>query len=90
MPQYPTLGPALNADLGFVTKNGAFQLTPWFLPNNLNVVVKPGERVVVEALAVSDQSESPPLCVEVAWDGVWSEDATEIGAHLVAKEVACL
>ncbi len=88
LPQFPTLGPALNVDLGFVTKDGVFRLTPWFVPNNLNVDVRPGERVVIEALAISDQSESLPICVEVAWDGNWSEDAAEMGTHLVAKEVA--
>lgn len=90
LPQYPTLGPALNADLGFVTKNGVFRLTTMFVPNNLNVEVKPGERVIIEALAISDDAESVPICVEVAWDGVWSEDATEMSSHLVAKEVTCI
>ena len=66
LPQYPTLGPALNADLGFVTKGGSFQLTPMFVPNNLNIEVKPGERITIEALAVSDETESEPICVEIA------------------------
>jgi hypothetical protein len=90
LPQYPTLGPALNADLGFVTSNGVFRLTPVFVPNNLDVEIRPGQRVVVEALAISDQAESRAVCVEIAWDGVWSEDATEMGTHLVVKEVGCL
>lgn len=90
LPQYPTLGPALNADLGFVTKNGVFRLTPIFVPNNLNVEVKPGEKVLIEAIAISDETESPPVCVEIAWNGTWSEDAAQMGANLVAKEVSCL
>ena len=90
LPQFPTLGPALNADLGFVKKDEVFRLTPTIIPNNLNVEVKRGERVVIEALAISDETESAPVCVEIAWDGVWSEDATEMEKHLVAKQMACL
>jgi hypothetical protein len=89
MPQYPTLGPALNADLGFVT-GGGFQLTPIFTPNNLNITLQAGERMVVEALAISDETESSSLCVEVSWDGTWAEDAAEMSRHLVVKEVKCL
>jgi len=90
LPQYPTLGPHWNADLGFVTKDGIFRLTPVFVPNNLDVVLKAGERLIIEALACSDETESSPLCVELAWDGLWSDDATEMTTHLVVKEVACL
>jgi hypothetical protein len=82
--------PHWNADLGFVTKDGIFRLTPVFVPNNLDVVLKAGERLIIEALACSDETESSPLCVELAWDGLWSDDATEMTTHLVVKEVACL
>ena len=88
IPQFPTVGPTLNADLGYIRSDGTFRLTPLFAPNNLNIAVAAGERIVVEALAISDETESKPVSVEIAWDGVWSEDAAEMQRHLVVKEVS--
>jgi hypothetical protein len=36
MPQYPTIGPAINSDLGFVVKSKGFMLSTHFVPNNLD------------------------------------------------------
>lgn len=88
VPQYPTIGPPLNADLGMVT-GGEFRLTTLFVPNDLNVTLQAGQRMVVEALAISDETESAPLCVEISWDGTWAEDTVEMSRHLVVRQVAC-
>ena len=89
LPQYLTLGPPQNADLGNVTRTGVFKLSPIFFATNLNAVLQPGERMEVETIAVSDETESAPLCVSIAWDGTWAEDATQMTHHLTMKEVAC-
>jgi hypothetical protein len=89
LPQYPTIGPAINCDLGCIVKDQAFFLTTMFVPNNLDVQVRENQRIVIEAIAVSDETESNPLCVEISWNGKWSEDTKEMANHLVVKEVPC-
>jgi hypothetical protein len=41
----------------------------------------------IEVLAISDETESNQLGIDIAWDGVWSEDDAVMRTHLVAKEV---
>ena len=41
----------------------------------------------VEAIAVSDETESSPVTVEIIWDGIWREDAKEMTKHMVVKEI---
>lgn len=87
LPQYPTLGPPMNCDLGCLVKDNVFRLSLMFVPNNVSPDVKPGETIRVEAIAISDQTESKPLALEIAWDGEWHEDSNELAKHLVVKEV---
>ncbi len=87
LPQFATIGPPANADLGFVVRADVFTLCPLFKPNNLDITLRGGDRMVVDALAVSDETESPLLRLEIAWDGSWSEDAAQMARHLVIKEL---
>ncbi len=87
MPQYPTIGPAINCDLGFIVKGKRFMLCTLFVPNNLNPQVLKDQKIRIEALAVSDETESKPVCVEIAWDGDWKEDAKEMSKHMVVKQI---
>jgi hypothetical protein len=38
-------------------------------------------------MALSDEGESNELKLEIAWDGVWSEDSDEIVKHMVVKQL---
>jgi hypothetical protein len=85
MPQFPTLGPIQNADLGSIAKGGVFTLAPIFAPTNLNPCLAANQRTIVEVQALSDQSESVPLALEISWNGMWSDDARDMSRHLVIK-----
>jgi hypothetical protein len=41
--------------------------------------------MIVEVKAQSDETESPPIRVKLAWDGQWSDDASEMAKHLVVE-----
>ena len=79
--------PPLNADLGNVLANGMFTVTTMFCPNNLSLIVQRGQRMAVEAIAVSDSTESKPVCIEISWDGLWADDGEAMGRHLVVREI---
>lgn len=49
--------------------------------------LEPNEKMRVEAIAVADNAESNPVCIEVSWDGLWSDDASQMEKHLVIAEV---
>lgn len=40
----------------------------------------------VEVIAVADNAESNPLCLEISWNGKWSADTEEMKKNLVIKE----
>jgi len=58
-----------------------------FVPNNIDPKVLAKQTMRVEAIAVSDQTESKPVTIEITWDGVWYEDAKEMSKHMVVKEI---
>jgi hypothetical protein len=90
--QYLVLGPRpQNADLGSVLQQGTFSLTPLFQPPGLRLALGlGGERsMIVESIAASDETESAPLRVSIAWDGQWSDDTAEMRRHLVIEEEPC-
>ena len=64
MPQYPTIGPAINCDLGCVVNGKGFRLSTLFVPNNLDPKVLIGQKIRIEAIAVSDETESNPVNVK--------------------------
>jgi len=86
-PQYPTIGPDDICDLGNLIKGQNFVLTSYILPNNFMGFVSPDEKMRVEMIAIADNAESNVLCVEVFWDGLWSDDAVQMQKHLVISEV---
>ncbi len=87
IPQYPTIGPATNCDLGCVLKDKGFVLSLMFVPTNVDHKVLANKKIRVEAIAVSDQTESEPISIEIAWDGIWKEDAKEMSRHMVVKQI---
>ena len=89
MPQYPTIGPAINCDLGCLINGKGFVLTTLFVPNNLDNKILANQKIKIEVIAIADETESNPLCIEIAWDGQWTEDLKEMMKHMVVKEVNC-
>jgi hypothetical protein len=87
--QFPSVGPAINADLGHVSATG-FALGLMFVPNNIDPMVRAGERLRIELLATSDQVESKPLALEISWNGKWADDAREMQSNMVVKELPAI
>ena len=89
-PQYPVIGPDHTCDLGHVESNVGFSLRTYVTPNNWQGAIAADQRMRVEIRALADNGESEGLFIEIAWDGVWSEDTVEMRRHLVVKTVTSL
>ena len=89
-PQYAEIGPDHTCDLGFVLADKGFQMSLYVTPNNFQGVVRARERMRVEVQAFADNARSNVLYLEIAWDGVWSDDTAEMRRHLVVKPVGSL
>ena len=85
-PQFLTIGPDDCCDIGNLQKGQKFVLTPYVIPHNFVGYLEANERMRIEVVAVSDNAESKPYCVEVAWDGQWSDDTLDMQRHLVVRE----
>jgi hypothetical protein len=85
LPRLATVGPPAHFDLLNLVQRSDAQLQLVFVPNNLNPSIKAGERVLVELVAVSDQAQSPPLQVEISWNGQWSTDRSIMKRNLVVR-----
>lgn len=87
VPQYPIVGPSMNCDLGCLMKDKHFALTLLFIPNNVDPIILPGQKIQIEALAISDETESNSLILEISWNGLWTEEKNEIVSHMVINEI---
>lgn len=87
LPQFPALGPPLNCVLGRIVKGQAFRLLTLFDVSYLNLTASKDKKLIIEAIALSDETESNSVRVEIDWDGDWSDDTTEMSKHLVVKTV---
>jgi len=87
VPQFPTIGPEMVCDLGYIPSEDRFRLATIIYPIKLDPSVKPNEKVRLTLQAVSDEKESKPLSLEISWDGLWSEDTEQMRRHLVIKEI---
>jgi hypothetical protein len=80
-----------SANLGFIIKDrGGFQLDvcaePW--PRGFPGRLDPHRRMRVDLAAeVSETTVLAGLSLEIAWDGVWSDDAAQMEKHLVVTSV---
>ena len=86
-PQYSLIGPDDICDLGLIIEGDKFILTPYIVPVKFDGVLGSGQRMRIEVIAIADNAESNVLCVDLAWDGKWSDDTSEMKKHLVIKEV---
>jgi hypothetical protein len=88
-PIYSIVGPDDICDWGSVRRDSKFQLSPFVFPNNFGGTIEPNGRMRVQVKAVADNAESKSLCVDISWDGHWSDDTLGMANHLVVKEVNC-
>jgi len=88
-PQYAVVGPDDYADLGHISSGKKFVLTPFVYPNNFPGSLQAEQKMVVEIKAFADNVESPSLCLEISWDGIFTEDTLQMATHLVIKEINC-
>ena len=86
---YSIVGPDDICDLGHLIRGGKFKLTPFVFPSNFTGTLEPNQRMRVEVKAVADNAESKPLCIDISWNGNWSDDTLDMAKHLVVKEVNC-
>jgi hypothetical protein len=89
-PMQLTVGPEETCDLGHLANGNCFRLELFVWPNSFAETVTANQRMRVELKAVADNAESPPLCVEISWDGIWSDDTPEMAKHLVLRKVKTL
>src|SRR5258706_3330587 len=88
MPANATVGPQANYDLATIAEGSpSVGLQLVFVPNNANPRIGKDERVQLELVAWGDQGKSPPLHVEIAWDGAWDNDTALMARHLVVKVI---
>jgi len=86
---YSIVGPDDICDLGHLIRGDKFRLTPFVFPANFTGVLEANQRMRVEVKAVADNAESQSLCIDISWDGIWSDDTLEMAKHLVVKEMPC-
>jgi hypothetical protein len=86
-PQTLLIGPDRVCDLGRITRWGLFELMLYINPNSFERNVAATEKIQVEIIAVAENAESKPIRIEIAWDGIWSDDTIDQARHLVVKEV---
>lgn len=86
-PQFQTIGAESTCDLGYLRKGEHFQLSALFRNISFDPTVKEGQKLIVGLIALSDEGESNELKLEIAWDGIWSDDSDEIVNHLVIKQL---
>ena len=86
-PQFQTIGAESTCDLGYLRKNEPFRLSALYHHISFDGTVKKGEKIIVELAAFADETESNVLKIEIAWDGIWSDDSDEIIKHLVVKQL---
>jgi len=92
-PQFHELSPTIVArdvcDLGYL-EQGADRFVPslYIVPNNFKGFVMKGEAVRLALSAYADNyASASALVLEIAWDGEWGEDVTEMRRHLVINQV---
>lgn len=86
-PQYQTIGAESICDLGFLRQRESFRLSTLFHHNSFDPTVQAKQKTIVDIVALSDEGESNELKLEIAWDGIWSEDSDELVRHIVIKKI---
>ena len=86
-PQFQTIGAESSCDLGHLRQNESFKLSALYKSISFDDTVKAGEKIVLDLLALSNETESDIFRIEISWDGQWSDDSDEMVNHLVLRPV---
>lgn len=86
-PQFQTIGAESTCDLGFIRQGEVFNLSTLFHHISFDRTVMEGQNMIVGIMAFSDEVESNELKLEIAFDGIWSDDSDEMLRHMVIKEL---
>ena len=80
----------LEYDVCYILRNKWLQLTPEIVPNNVNVRYRVGAPIQLRLTlqARSLEALSQRFLLEVAWDGAWEEDTTQMRRHMVFREMS--
>jgi len=74
-------------DIVSVYESGDCWISSYIRPNNVDLLIKAGKKVRIEAVAVAENGKSNVLTLEIFWDGSWSKDDNEMKGHLKIKEL---
>lgn len=85
-PLYKTVGPNEICDLGFIVKGEDFKLTPYYAPSNFDGSLSPNQRMRIVVQAIAHNAESNRLSIDIAWNGLWSEDSLEMSSNFVISQ----
>ena len=92
-PQFHEISPTVTSsdmcDFGLLAEGaGHFQPSFYVMPNDFGGYVQKGQSTRFTITATADNYHSKtPLIIEVAWDGVWTDDTEALMRHLVVQEV---
>lgn len=89
-PASRTLGRPARADFAVAAQDptevsergNQLHLMPVIEPNNFQRSYYTGTQFWVTVIATSNETDSLPLRLEVAWDGQWNAGESEMGQHL--------
>jgi len=85
--QYATVGPDESCTFARLIRGWSFELSTYVIPNNFVGFLNAGERMRIEVIAGAENAESNALCLEISWDGNWSEEPEQMQNYLVVREV---
>ena len=86
-PQFQTIGAESVCDLGYLRQDSDFTLSMLYHHFSFTPTVSANQRIIATFVALSDETESNELRIEIAWDGLWNEDSDEMRQHLVVRAI---
>jgi hypothetical protein len=66
----------------------AFHLALTHHPRELPHPYTPGQAIRIWLHAQGDEADSPPMRIEISWDGAWEDDDNEMARHFVVQEAS--
>jgi hypothetical protein len=89
-PLLRTVGRPARADLAVVANDTTMgrrelHLMPLIEPNNFQRSYYTETHLWVTVMATANEADSPPLRLEIAWDGQWDAGEAEMARHLVIR-----
>lgn len=82
------IGPVRYCDLAVLRKNGCLELETRFAPADFDRKISPNQGTRVHIVAIADNVTSDRLVLELHWDGIWSDDDSEMAGHIVVRPIS--